>query len=190
MNPGKRKRDIRHFWKARKNDRLFPTGTEFGHAGKACVVDARGSIFLGGIFERIIEKYVIGVGPGHHHPMSDCLSFKLNADHHNGIPAHRHPCREVVKAVSAKMDGDASLVCFGKISLLENLHRLHLAALRSARFEKKPIMADDNKRCEAAAFEGQCQTNRSAAAVDGRCLSPDLELSCFIRLISLVQRET
>ncbi|WOH57615.1 hypothetical protein [Bradyrhizobium sp. BWC-3-1] len=89
INPGKRKRDIRHFWKVRKNNRLFPAGTELGHAGKARVIGAGGSILLVGIFERIIEKNVIGIGPAHHHSMSR----------------------------------------FGQLSLLENLHNLHLAAL-------------------------------------------------------------
>ncbi|MGY4627034.1 hypothetical protein ACVWY3_004790 [Bradyrhizobium sp. USDA 4486] len=85
------------------------------------------------------------------------------------------------------MDRDVALVCFGKISLLENLHHLNLAALQGARIKEKTIMAYDNKRCEAATFEGQGQADRSAAAVNGRCLSPNLELGCFIRLISLVE---
>lgn len=129
INLGRRKRDVRHFWKARKNDRLFPVEPELGHAGKARVIDARGSISLGRIFERIIEEHVIDVGPRHHHPMSDRFSFEFNADHHDGIPAYRHPFREVIEAVISNMDMDAALVCFGEISLLENLHHLHLAVL-------------------------------------------------------------
>jgi len=149
MNPGQRKRNIRQLWKSSKNDRPFPVGTELRHAGKALVVDARGSIFLGGIFERIMEEHVIDVGPGHNHPMSDGFTFELNADHRDGIPPHRHPFREVVGAVSANMDRDAALACFGEISLLENLHHPPPRRLVKRETEEKADMAHDYEGCEA-----------------------------------------